>query len=100
VAVIIAFGFLGLFLDLTNLNLTTLNISVKRKIKGVYFCLIVTKKRVLYKCSDERDSPAGNILIPPSLPFPSYYLPIYAVEVNRENRITFILLSQQQVELL
>jgi hypothetical protein len=83
------------------LSLTTLiNILVKRKIKEVYFCLIATIKRSLCKCSVEKDFPAGNIFIPPSLPFTSYYLPIYIVEVNRENGITFILLSQQQVKLL
>jgi hypothetical protein len=80
------------------LSLTPLNTVVKRKIKEIYFCLIATKKRVLYKCSVERDFRAGNILIPSSLPFPSYYLPIYVIEVNRENGITFILLSQKQVK--
>jgi len=82
------------------LSLTTLNILVKRKIKEVYFCSIVTKKQFLYECSVEREFPAGNIFIPPPLQFPSYYIPIYVVEVNRENGITFILLSHQQVKLL
>ena len=56
-------------LYLTNLSLTTLNLLVKRKIKEVYFCLIVTKKLFPHKSFVERDFPVGNIFIPPLSPF-------------------------------
>jgi len=47
----------------------TLYLLVKRKIREVYFCLIVTKKRFPHKYSVERDFPAGNNFIPPLYSF-------------------------------